>query len=66
VQDSGKSPWRYAHIGIQLAVSTLLGFGAGFWLDKKMNTGPWLALLGAGLFFAAGLYSVIAQLMDDK
>ena len=61
-----KSPWRYAHIGVQLAVSVLLGFTAGYWLDKKLRTAPWLAIAGAGLFFAAGLYSVIRQVLDDK
>jgi len=55
------SPWLLAHIGLQLAVSVLLAFAVGYWLDKKFGTAPWLMLGCSAAGFAAGLYSVIRQ-----
>ena len=45
--------------GIQLAVSVVLMFFVGRWLDDKFGTTPWLML--GGLFFGtgAGLYQFI-------
>lgn len=37
---------RMSAIGIQFAISILLGAGAGFWLDNRFETGPWLLLAG--------------------
>jgi len=39
----------------------LLAFAAGYWLDRKFGTAPWLMLGCSAAGFAAGLYSVIRQ-----
>jgi ATP synthase protein I len=47
---------RYMGFGLTWALSVLLFFGAGWWLDTKLGTAPWLALGGAFLGGAAGFY----------
>jgi len=34
----------------------LLGFGVGYWLDRRLGTKPWLLLVGATLGLVAGFY----------
>ena len=54
--------WNYAQIGLELAGAVLLGFFGGFWLDKKLDTLPWLTLAGAVLGLAGGFYRVAKEL----
>jgi F0F1-type ATP synthase assembly protein I len=54
--------WNYAQIGLELAAAVLLGFWAGYWLDKKLGTAPWLMLAGAAGGMAAGFYLVVREL----
>jgi len=58
--------WKYAQIGLELAVSVLLGFWAGYWLDGKTGTSPWLMLGGAAGGMAAGFYLVIKELFPKS
>ena len=44
---------------MEFAVSEILGAGAGYWLDQRWGTSPWMLLAGAGAGFALGLYQVI-------
>jgi ATP synthase protein I len=46
----------YLGIGVSFAASVLLGLGAGYWLDEKLGTSPWLFLLGSGFGLFAGFY----------
>ena len=46
-------------VGIEMAVATVIGWGAGYWLDGKFETGPWLMLVGLMLGVAAGFYGLI-------
>jgi F0F1-type ATP synthase assembly protein I len=44
-------------LGTTLAASVLLGVGAGYWLDSKLDTRPAFLLVGAMLgLLAAGLH----------
>ena len=43
----------YLGIGASLAVTVLLSLGAGYWLDGKFGTRPWL-------FLAGGVFGVVA------
>ena len=40
-------------IGIQFAVSIIVGALAGWWLDGRLGTEPWLMILGVVLGSAA-------------
>jgi ATP synthase protein I len=50
---------RAISIGIEFVVSVLLGLGAGFWLDRRFHTSPWLTLVGIAFGFAAGIRSLL-------
>lgn len=54
--------WNYAQIGLELAAAVLLGFWAGYQLDKKLGTAPWLMLAGAAGGMAAGFYLAAREL----
>ncbi len=56
--------WKYAQIGLELAGAVLLGFWAGYQLDKKLGTAPWLMLGGAAGGMAAGFYLVARELFS--
>ena len=42
----------YGTLGLEIALCILFGAGGGFWLDGKLNTAPWLLILG--FFFGLG------------
>lgn len=47
-----------ASVGTQLVVSTFLGFGFGYWLDKKIGTSPALTIVFVILGVAAGFLNL--------
>ncbi|MFN8553037.1 MAG: AtpZ/AtpI family protein [Candidatus Obscuribacterales bacterium] len=52
-----------------LAIAVLVGLGAwgGFWLDGKLNTAPWLAIVLSLLGMCLGLWRMVAKaLAADK
>jgi len=46
-------------MGVELVVATCLGGGLGFLADKKLETLPWLTLLGVLMGTAAGIRNVL-------
>lgn len=40
-------------VGINLVVTSIVGFLIGFWLDERFGTGPWLTIV----FFILGITS---------
>jgi F0F1-type ATP synthase assembly protein I len=53
--------WKYAQTGLQLAAGVMLGFAAGYWLDGRLGTSPWLMLGGSAGGLAAGFYLFIRE-----
>ena len=49
---------RYSALGLELAISVLIGVAIGYYLDKWLGTGPWLMILWIGIGFAAGVRSL--------
>ena len=53
---------RYAGLGLQFAASLALFGAIGWWIDRRLSTGPWLFILGllggAALAFVALLRAV--------
>jgi ATP synthase protein I len=59
--DSGKQLKAFGRIGalgIELALSTVIGMLGGRWLDSKLSTEPWLTLVGLILGVVAGFRSL--------
>ncbi len=58
-----KQNWKglgtYGTVGLEFALSILVGLFAGTWLDKKLGTHGWLALVGFGFGLAAGVRTLL-------
>ena len=54
MQQHWKGVGRYATVGLELALSILLGAIAGAWLDRRLQTGNWLTFVGFLLGALAG------------
>ncbi|MBP1678511.1 MAG: putative F0F1-ATPase subunit Ca2+/Mg2+ transporter [Bacteroidetes bacterium] len=62
-QQSGRT-WAqsfgpYLTMGIQLALSVVVFFFAGRWLDGELGTAPWLMLAGLLVGIAGGLIKFV-------
>lgn len=60
---------KFLGFGWYVAASILLGTWAGVWLDRKLQTVPWLTLAGllVGLIVAVwGAYKMFAPLMKEE
>lgn len=58
-------------VGLTFVVAIVLGLSAGWWLDKKLGSAPWLLLAGLLLGVAAGfknLFTISARMdrLADK
>lgn len=49
-------------IGMELAISVVLGYYGGRYLDQMLGTGPWLLLVGVLAGLASGTVSVYKTL----
>ena len=58
MQQHWKGVGRYSTVGLELALSILFGLFAGRWLDGKLDTAPWLTLIGLAYGLAAGFRAV--------
>jgi len=58
VNSAWKGIGRYSTVGLDLALSILLGLFGGRWLDHKLGSTPWLTMIGLGFGIAAGVRSV--------
>ena len=45
-------------IGLSFVFALVIGFGAGYWLDRTLGTQPWLSFMGFFLGLAAGILNV--------
>ena len=54
VQQDWKGVGRYGTVGLELALSILVGLFGGQWLDKKLGTHGILTLVGLAYGLAAG------------
>ena len=65
----GSGAWsdvgRYYGYGLSWALSTLLFFLLGFWLDTKLGTVPWLSILGAFAGGGAGFYTLYMRVVVE-
>lgn len=57
---------RYSGLGFQIAGSILLGVLLGYYLDKWLNTKPYLLLTCSVTFLFAGMYLAFRDLLKNK
>ena len=58
---------KYSALGLELAISVILGLAIGYYLDKWLGTGPWMTVIWLGFGFAAGVRSLYrAALRSEK
>jgi F0F1-type ATP synthase assembly protein I len=58
VNNDWKGIGKYSTVGLDLALSILVGLFGGRFLDRKLGTGHWLTIIGLGFGIAAGVRSV--------
>ena len=58
----GASYWMLAW---SVPISIGIGFGAGWWLDQRLGTDPWLQIIGFLIGAAAGLGQILQLLNTD-
>ena len=49
---------RYSALGLEMAVSVVIGLAVGYYLDKWLGTGPWMTVIWIAIGFAAGVRSL--------
>lgn len=52
----------YATAGLQFGLTILVFVGAGWWLDRKLGTSPWLLLALTMVGFFGALYSLVRRM----
>jgi len=57
---------RLGAVGMELAVSTVVGLLGGRWLDQKLSTEPFLTIVGLLLGVAAGFVSLLRVLKASQ
>jgi ATP synthase protein I len=58
VQQNWKGLAGFATLGLEFALSVLVGLFGGRWLDARLGTAPWLAIVGFGFGVAAGARAI--------
>ena len=56
------SPMRLVGLGMEFAVTVVLGLAAGYYLDRWLGTKPWLLMVGVVLGGVLGLYGFLRRL----
>jgi F0F1-type ATP synthase assembly protein I len=57
---------RVASVGLELAIAVVIGTLGGSWLDQRLGTRPWLALVGMLLGVAAGFRGVLRVVREHE
>ena len=57
-----RQAWRefayYSSLGLQIALSIFIGLFAGVYLDRRIDSAPWMTLIGLGMGIAAGYRNI--------
>lgn len=62
-----RSPWAVAvSAGSELVAAVLLGAFAGRWADERLDTEPWLTLIGIFLGIGVGIYLLIRETVGES
>lgn len=61
----GMSAGAWSAAGLEFGLAVVLFFLGGQWLDAKLRTTPWLAVVGALVGIAVGTYLLVRPLLRD-
>ncbi len=56
---------NYLGLGLQLAVTVVVMVFLGIWLDKKLDTNPWMTVVCSFLGIFAALYTFIKTVLKS-
>ena len=56
----------YVGLGFEIVVPLLLGLFGGRWLDRKLDTEPWLLIAGAVLGMGAGFVNFLRAVQGTR
>jgi ATP synthase protein I len=56
--DQARTLGALSAVGLSFVLAIVIGVAGGLWLDSRLDTSPWLFLLGTGLGFAAGVVNI--------
>jgi len=48
----------FSSLGISVALAIFIGLGIGVWLDRKLDTSPWLTLIFLAFGIVAGFRNI--------
>ena len=54
---------QFAGIGVQFGAVIMVFTLAGYWVDKKLGTSPWLLLVSVFVGASAGFYSMYSKVI---
>ena len=57
---------KYSALGLEMAISVVLGLAIGYYLDKWLGTSPWLTIVWIALGFAAGVRSLYRSAVQSE
>lgn len=57
---------RYGNLGLEMAVSVMIGTLGGYGLDRWLGTTPWFLLIGFVFGAAAGLLNIIRLAVSEE
>ena len=57
---------NYLGLGLQLAVTVVVMVFLGIWLDRKLDTNPWMTVACSFLGIFAALYSFIKTVIRSR
>ncbi len=58
---TSRSWLRYSTLGLQFCLTLLLFLGIGVWLDGRLQSDPWLTIVGSLLGIGGGMYLVVKE-----
>lgn len=59
--------WSASSVGLEMGIAVIIGLLFGRWLDGRLDTSPWMLIVGTGFGMAAGLKGVFRAVKEaDK
>lgn len=65
-QEIFKALGTFGNIGFTLASSTIVGLFLGRWIDRFLNTSPWVTVIGIVLGMVVGMWSMYKQIINRQ